>query len=297
MASITDNKTRKQKVTFQSKIDFIPPEHTPTEDEKRHIWYNKEEYDRFKFNAASEAGVRLFDFFPPTQTKDPNVRSYKHKFVMIGNFDEQDDNKIPSIPTDATTDKDRKLTTMNASIAYHVPIKCANEYNDSINKKGEEICKRGLGYHFSHYRKRNRVWTRAMVLTWQKTMRSVKAEEGRVQNKIGCFEQHQYHQPLRLSQKSNFKLSDKSRRLLALVSSKCSRSSKQAALWRGKMDYEIAHPERLGVASSIEVIDSSNAKRADFDRDGLGSRKRQRCDNRNVRTGCTYVNGVLAVEI
>ena len=277
MTSITGNKTNKKKVTFQCKIDIIAPEHTLKDDEKRLIWYNKDEYDRFKFNAASEAGVRLFDSFPSTQTKESNAQTYQHKFVVIGNFDDED-NKTSLISTNAKKIAgDRKLAAMNASTAYLVPTKCTNEYQDSIDKKGKVICKRGLGYHFSRYRKRNRVWTRAMVLTWQKTIRSAKAEEGRMQSKTGCSGQRQSHTPFRLSQKCDFKLSDKCQRLLAIVSSKCSRSSKQAAVWRGKMDYKMAHPERVGVPSGVEAIDHLRAKRIGFDDDELAPKKRQRC--------------------
>jgi hypothetical protein len=278
-----------KKVTFQCKVQSIPPQHVPTEDEKQRIFYNKEDYDRFKFDAAQNAGVRLFDYFPPEEKQPATADglnatvTYPHKFVMMGNFDKED--KPSSLPTDATVASKRKPA---ASQTYHVPIKCQSEYND----KGDDVCKRGLGYHFSRYRKRNRVWTRAMVLTWQKTMRGMKLEDGRILDQ----EVHSQQQPLKLSQKCDVQLNENSRKLLAVVSSKCSQTAKQAALWRGKMDYAMAHPENRKVSFDLGPDDKSASvnKRAANDCEEQSRRKRQRYDTSNTYS---YLGGVLAVPI
>jgi hypothetical protein len=300
MTTIANNKTKsKKKVTFKCYVISISPRHRPTEDEKRRMWYTNEEYDSFKFNAANNAGVRLFDYFPPEQKQSSTDGSTEqptyppHKFVMLGNFDQSENRS--TLPTDATI-AERMHASRPAS--HHVPIKCQNEYADTISHTGDEICKRGLGYHFSRYRKKNRVWTRVMVLTWQKTMRSMKVEDGRIQNQLRPSEQ----QELKLSQKCAVKLNEKSQRLLAVISSKCSRSSKQAALWRGKMDYEIAHPDNRKVSFDLGVDDCTknevdSNKRAANDCDGQASRKRQRCDRGNDANAYTYLAGVLAVPI
>lgn len=297
MTTVAQNKTKSKKVTFNKNVYAIAPKHIPTEDEKRRIWYNKGEYDGFKFNAAEEAGVRLLDFFPPAEKQpypqDLNASpAYTHKFVMIGDFDKEDN----SVPTDATIASSSKYgkNAKNAA-SYHVPTKCKNEYNDEINKEGNEICKRGLGYHFSRYRKRNRVWTRYSVLTWQKTLRSVKAEEdvARARDQVGALEPQQ---PLKLSQKCDLKLNLKSQRLLAIVSAKCSRSSRQAALWRGMMDYEMAHTENRKVSFDLGSDDfACNNKRSATSYDSQERRKRQRCEKGNANDAYSYLAGVFAV--
>lgn len=297
MATIANKQTStKKKVSFQCKVVLIPPEHSPTEEEKSCIFYNKEDYDRFKFDAAQNAEVRLFDYFPPEPGEGPNAPSTCHKFVMIGNFDK--DHKKSSLPTDATVDG----RSMHAAkpISHHVPIKCHNEYTD-VNTKEGEVCKRGLGYHFSRHRKRNRVWTRAMILTWQKTMREMKVEDGRIQEQARHFQQ----QPLKLSQKCEVKLNEKSQRLLAVVSSKCSRTSRQAALWRGTMDYEMAYPEEnhkvsFDLARGVDQMQPSVSvmKRAHDHWEEQPRRKRHRNDTSNDSSNAyTYLTGVLAVPI
>lgn len=302
MTTAANNRVKsRKKVTFQCKVVSIPPDHSPTEHEKRCVYYNKQDYDGFKLDAAQNAGVRLFDYCPQKQnqsaTKGANTPvSYPHKFVMIGSFDE--DIKKSSLPTDATINGDRKRATR--PISHHVPIQCHNEYADSTNTQGDEICKRGLGYHFSRYRKRNRVWTRAMVLTWQKVMREMKVKDGMTQEQARHFQQ----QPLMLSQKCEIKLNDTSQALLAVVSSKCSRSSRQAALWRGKMDYEMAHPENrkvslgLGLDNQTHSYWVDNNKRATDHCEEQSHRKRQRYDTSNdTSNACTYLAGVLSVPI
>lgn len=285
MTTIANNKTRcKKKVTFKRYVISIAPKHSPTEDEKRRMWYTKEEYDGFKFNAAKNAGVRLFDYFPPEekQTSTDQPTYPPHKFIMLGNFD-QKDNKT-SQPTDAT------IAERKHAASHHVPIKCQNEYADTVSSTGDAICKRGLGYHFSRYRKKNRVWTRVMVLTWQKTMRSMTIENGRIQDQVGPSE-------LKLSQKCAIKLNEKSQRLLAVISSKCSRSSRQAALWRGKMDYEIAHPDKRKVSFELGM-DGANVNKRETDECGdQARRKRQRCGTGNDADAYAYLAGVLAVPI
>jgi hypothetical protein len=276
-----------KKVTFHDYVEEVPSEIILTEEDKRRIWYNSEEYDGFKFGAASNAGVRLFDFFPAVQQPDKQgsngQTSYPHKFVVLGSFDEQEDN---SLATDASVARGFQPAAANRTkdTSYHVPIKCMNEYNDAISNDGTIICKRGLGYHFSRFRKRNRVWTRAMVLTWQKTLRSMSLDANGKQ------------QPLKLSQKCDVKLHKKSQHLLAVVSSKCSRTARQAALWRGKMDYIVAYPENGKLSARVSTTDESVRGRASSEEE-QSHNKRQRLEIRGGSLTFTYLAGVLAVEI
>eukprot|EP00956_Cyclotella_meneghiniana_P030630 scaffold77778_cov54-Cyclotella_meneghiniana.AAC.6 len=281
MTVVADNKSNNKKVTFYRKVVSIPASHTPTEEERRQIWYSKDDYDAFKFNSAQEAGVKLFDYFPPAKCVDSNelTTTYEHKFVMIGNYDKDEENNSSSLPSDATINgalkpTDRARGSLDATTSYHVPIKCAKEYNDKIDNEGYKVCQRGLGYHFSCHRKRNRTWTRAMVLTWQKTLRT--QEQATIRQ---C--------PLRLSQKCDVKLSDKAQRLLAIVSAKCSKSSRKAALWRGKMDEKV-------LSIDPRKLDSKKRVATEYEQQ---AQKRQRFENRNDTTAYKYLAGVLMAEV
>lgn len=285
MTVVADNKSNEKKVTFHRNVVSIAASHTPTEEERRQIWYSKNDYDAFKFNSAQEAGVKLFDFFPPAKCIDSNEPvAYEHKFVMIGDYD-NDGGNSSSVPSDATipgTSKPAARGRLDATTSYHVPIKCATEYTDKINNEGYEVCHRGLGYHFSCCRKRNRTWTRAMVLTWQKTLRK--------QEQISPKQC-----PLKLSQKCDVKLSEKAQRLLAIVSAKCSKSSRKAALWRGKMDEKVSSPD-LGTDGRFRASEVDTKKRVATEYEQQ-PQKRQRFENKNDTTTYQYLSGMLMAEV
>ncbi|KAL7480509.1 hypothetical protein ACHAW6_006200 [Cyclotella cf. meneghiniana] len=304
IAMIKNNTKAKKKVTFQEYVGVFTPVHPLTDDDKRLMWYSQEEYDGFKFDAAHNAGVRLFDYFPPSQTTSLGQGSnattvYPHKFIMLGNFDEQDE-ETPSVATTAAVDQGVQPSSNHIKDAgsHQVPTKCMSEYNDTISTDGYQICKRGLGHHFSRLRKRNRVWTRAMVLTWQKTMRSMKLKNGSHHHSTSSQEQS-----LSLSQKCDVKLDPTSQRLLAAVSAKCSRSARLAALWRGKMDHEVVCRESFkdscsfATKNSAQICELKTKKRFANHGDEHQCNKRQRFEVRKETTTFSYLAGVLSVEI
>ncbi|KAL3782874.1 hypothetical protein HJC23_008868 [Cyclotella cryptica] len=303
---INNNIEPKKKVTFQEYVDAVTPEHIPTDSEKRLMWYSQEEYDGFKFDAARSAGVQLFEYFPLSHKachrQGSNTTTvHPHKFVMIGNFDEKAE-ETSSVATVAAVDQGVQPTSnhnMKDTGLHHVPTKCMNEYNDTISIDGYQFCKRGLGHHFSRFRKRNRVWTRAMVLTWQKSMRSMTLKNGSQHTLTSSQEQS-----LNLSQKCDVNLDGTAQRLLAAVSAKCSRSARLAALWRGKMDHEVVCRESFnesigsGSSDSGPIFELETKKRSVDHGDELQRTKRQRCEaKKNETTTFSYLAGVLSVEI
>lgn len=302
---IKNHTNRKKGVTFQEDVDAVTPKHTPNDNEKQLLWYTQEEYDRFKFDAARDAGVHLFDYVPTSiethrEQGSNATTAYPHKFVMLGNFDEQEEEAL-SVATAAAVNRGRQPTSNHNTkdaASHHVPTKCMNEYNDTVDIDGCQICKRGLGHHFSRLRKRNRVWTRAMVLTWQKTIRSMTLQKGSQQHSTSLVEDS-----LKLSQKCDVKLDYTSQRLLAAVSAKCSRSARLAALWRGKMDQEMVCRESykescgLGSYNCVSICESKKKQRPVDHGDEHQRNKRQRCEVGGESTAFSYLANVLSVGI
>jgi UDP-2,3-diacylglucosamine pyrophosphatase LpxH len=234
----------KKKVKFQHVHEIIASEHTITKEEKRVSWYIQEEYDKFKFDAAHDACVRLFNSCAHAhknsgiqELRATTTNAHTHKFVTAGNFDDKYGEDALSLITNAAT--------------CNAPRRCTNEYNDTIINDGDEICKRGLGYHFSRFRKRNKARTRTLVLAWHKKMSLIILENSRKRDKM----------PVNLSQQDDSKLNENCQRFLAMVSSKCSRYACQSALWRARMDYEVAYPEncesffRVNSNGSVSTMD------------------------------------------
>jgi hypothetical protein len=234
----------KKQVKFQHVRGVIALEHIITEKEKQRSWYTVEEYNRFKFEAARDAGVGLFNSYAHAHEHSGiqglhAATSYRqtHKFVTVGNFDDKYSNDSFSLITDAAT--------------CNTPRKCTNEYNDTIINDREEICKRGLGYHFSRFRKRNKAWTRTTVLIWQKRMGSILLEKDWRRDEMPVNILHQY----------DAKLNENRHLLLAMLSSKLSCHARQSALWRGKMDHEVAYPEKcesffhVNLDGSLSIMD------------------------------------------
>lgn len=102
-------------------------------------WYGVADFDRFKRDAAADAGVRIVRF----SKKEPAVDS-RH-FAMAGDFDSQFDGE----------------TGTTAERTYYNE----NEYSDSQTK-----CMRGLGHHFSRARRRSRAAARSTVAAWQRLL-------------------------------------------------------------------------------------------------------------------------------
>ena len=101
------------------------------------------------------------------------------------------------------------------------------------------------GYHFSRVRKRNRAMTRTAVLAWQKSMEK-EVNKKRIDQLV--------HRKMQAGSSSSSSSMHKSlpsctsnihsQVVIALVSSKCSRVSREEALWRGNVDFRVAYPER-----------------------------------------------------
>lgn len=209
-------KKKKKSVHFHDKLTTalhpllnVPLASEMATHEKHRIWYNANEYDQFKYQAAKEAGVKVVRY-DSVKVGNPN-------FVMMGDFD-------------------GSLGSDNAKKSG----KChynENEYNDQKYTNSDEvICKRGLGYHFSRSRKKSQKVARSAVMAWQKTLRNQSPSYNT--NNL----QQQQDLPSNTEKKKNHL--EKSRMMLALVSTKCSRKAREEAKWRGDVDYRVAHPER-----------------------------------------------------
>ena len=200
------------------------------------MWYTFAEYDQLKYNAAKHAGVKI-------TRHGSKEAGLNYRYCLEGNFD---DNQNVGEASCANTGK-----------VYN-----GNEYNDlTVLKSREEICKRGLGYHFSITRKKHRTAIRSNVLSVQKKLlRYSSAQSGR-----------KLQRDLKAAAEKNLeKKNKKSQLVLALVSTKYSRSSREEARWRGKVDYWVAYPERH-VASDMppppdarksDVMGSSSKRRS-----------------------------------
>lgn len=194
------------------------------DEDKLLLWYNQDEFDRFKTEAARDAGVEIFqpnDDFSSLSSDEQAcgqnvvVKDYS-KFVMVGDFDCSDDGSAKS---DAATCSTRRT--------------CTNEYTDTVTSEGEQVCKRGLGFHFSQYRKRYKAFVRSSVLSWYKSMTSLLLEKDAKRDAL----------PIDIVRELDKERREKSILMLAHLYSKCSKDEKEYALWRGKMDYQMAYPE------------------------------------------------------
>jgi hypothetical protein len=239
-----------------------------SEDDRWRVWYSRDDFDRFKTEAARDAGVKLFhpnDNSSPSSNSDVQAdgqeatiatASKASKFVMFGDFDDKFTEDL-SISTDAATCTSRR--------------KCSNEFNDTINDEGEEVCRRGLGFHFSRHRKRHKAWVRASVLAWYKEMSSVLLEKDGSRDVL----------PRDIVQQLDKERQERSVILLSKLYSKCSKDERQLALSRGKMDHQMAYPENTwdqiqhtNSNESVKSTESDSKKRA-VDTDELQTSKRR----------------------
>lgn len=242
-------------------IQDIPCASSMSSSDKSNIWYTEKEYDQFKYQAAKSAGVKL------VRHDDANKvgKNYHYHFVMCGDFDGKEDNVQDksdnlgcnkNISNSGPSDN----TTGNKTTYYYYN---ENEYNDGhsstsnssesvIGGKEENVCKRGLGYHFSRTRKKSRIVTRSAVMAWQQALRGSTSNNS-----------NQHHPTTSLDDTTTtttmLEQSNKSLMMLALVSTKCSRVAREEAKWRGNVDYIVAYPERNEeVAASSAMATSAD---------------------------------------
>ena len=232
-------------------IDSLPKASDMSPKEKATIWYLENDYNKFKHDAASDGGVKIIRRV--SVEAERMKKSCGGHYVLIGSFDGD---------TDTAAAADRKSSSISnnndgsnhssdaATAGYNRSSPSGkfyneHEYNDYIKANGQMVCKRGLGYHFSRIRKRNRAMTRSAVLAWQKSMEK-EANKKRIDQLV--------HRKMQASSSSSGSGMHKSlptctsnihsQVVIALVSSKCSRVSREEALWRGNVDFRVAYPER-----------------------------------------------------
>ena len=305
--------------------------------EKSKLWYDPNEYDQFKYDAAKHAGVKIVRY-------DHEKVGQSHHFVMLGNFDDKDEScgEEVKIKHPDTSNKgyyneneynDHKHLRRSSSISSGGNMKPPSH---AAGDEDEMVCKRGLGYHFSRTRKKSRVVTRSAVVAWQRTLRdNTQSSSSEPNNNINVKASK-----LTIKVKSSNgttrttnldKVDDKFSMMLALISTKCSRVAREEARWRGDVDYRVAYPERhrddvaavpneaksSAVAIDLTRSDDSNvsnkrsrdasfdsADAADDSSDTAGLYKRQRrsgCGDREDPLSPTtigyLVSGVLQAEV
>mmetsp|Transcript_22179 Transcript_22179/g.28410 ORF Transcript_22179/g.28410 Transcript_22179/m.28410 type:complete len:405 (-) Transcript_22179:73-1287(-) len=221
----------------------IPKASEMTTQEKQLIWYLGYDYNQFKNNAASDGGVKL-------------VRSMKDSchFFCIGSFDGSCDEDTSSSSNSGSNHSSDAATAGSSRTSPSGKFYNEHEYNDYVKEDGQEVCKRGLGYHFSRIRKRNRVMTRSAVVAWQKCMQKPSNKQ-RIEKVV------QRKMEATSSRKNRPQLQQTQSVVLASVSTKCSRVSREEALWRGNIDFRVAYPERcrFGIVDSIQRKRSSGS--------------------------------------
>ena len=229
-------------------------------EEKQITWYNSNEYDQFKYEAAKNAGVKIVRY-------DTEMVGRRHHFVMTGDFDCQYNRE------DASSASTKNATNPydNGAKKFHYN---ENEYNDSHNENGVAVCKRGLGYHFSRSRKRSKIANRSAVLAWQEALRDPADRSDLA------------------SRSAPGKNPNESRAALALVSAERSRVPREEARWRGGVDYEVAYPERRGSSLAHSRREESDPTRDSASDGGTAARKKRPRDDADVisrtyYTGCT----------
>ena len=245
----------------------IPKASDMTHQEKQTIWYLENDYNRFKHDAASDGGVKII--------RNVSVEAQQMKkschFVLVGSFDGKCDEDTTSSSSNNGSNHSSDVATAGSNRSSPSgKFYNEHEYNDYMKENGQEVCKRGLGYHFSRIRRRNRVMTRSAVVAWQKSMQKESNKQSIeklvLQEKLKTMSHSSSDtEPLPKAQKTQSIL-------LALVSSKCSKVSREEALWRGNIDFRVAYP---GVSGVIQRKRSSGS-RADDDGSMYHASKRRR---------------------
>ena len=216
----------------------VPKASDMTHQEKQIIWYLGNDYNQFKKDAASDGGVKIM------RPKD------SCHCICIGSFDGFYDADSSSSSSGGSNHSSDAATAGSSRSSPSGKFYNEHEYNDYIKENGQEVCKRGLGYHFSRIRKRNRVITRSAVVAWQACMQK-ESNKKRIEKVV---QRKMWSTPHSTSSRRNpYYLQQTQSIVLASVSSKCSKVSREEALWRGNIDFRVAYPERchFGVGDSI----------------------------------------------
>lgn len=229
-----DGKTRpsngKKSVMFYPKVKVyrleMPCASDMTSDEKTSTWYNRDEYEMFKYNAACSGGVEIVRRHSVNNAVGEHEDDHDNlSFVMVGNFDS---NKDSEEEVGENGGNDASGSCVDERLFYN-----ENEYNDT-----PASCRRGLGYHFSRKRKRSRAIARCVVVRYQRRLRH------NDRSMVSSSPSEQMAASTVVGGSSTWGKFDKPLMALALLSAKCSRISREEAKWRGEVDYRIAYPER-----------------------------------------------------
>eukprot|EP00956_Cyclotella_meneghiniana_P011625 scaffold16368_cov73-Cyclotella_meneghiniana.AAC.3 len=302
-------KEKPRKVTIEDGGSYRP---TPSlnDDEIDLVWYSQKEINKFKVQAARDAGVDLFDIYnesPPSSfdsereqqlvdvqhSQDEHKHSPNEHKQSPGQYKQSPDQYEQSTPTTPKEDLhmlwpdeqkpspdtnpseqgkdswnvlkkfvmvgdfDSKFeddaTALTDAATCETTHQCSNDFNDFIDPDGREVCQRGLGFHFSRYRRNNRKSIRTSVLTWRDSMDSILLEKDGERDSL----------PPDKAKEVDDRRHEKSTRILAKLYRKYSKEEQELALWRGKMDYEIAYPQvcsfnTSNVDSNQSMMPSSN---------------------------------------
>mmetsp|Transcript_2072 Transcript_2072/g.4569 ORF Transcript_2072/g.4569 Transcript_2072/m.4569 type:complete len:428 (-) Transcript_2072:260-1543(-) len=244
--------------------------------EKQIAWYNSNEFDQFKYEAARHAGIKIVRYDNTTEERT----NQSHRFAMVGDFDDCSTVK-DAASTSKKTSNVESTSSSSGKVATVKKFYNENEYNDTHSSQGEAICKRGLGYHFSRNRKKSRAVTRSAVVTWQKMLRSdnnassSSSNPKSQQNKLSILSETNSITGRKL-------VIGKMQLMLSLVSAKCSRVAREEARWRGDVDYRVAYPERQrdNAATTPNVVSSFSSLAVHYQR-----QKRNRSVSNGITTG------------
>lgn len=233
-------------------IATIPNISDMSSEEKQTAWYDSDDFDRFKYEAAKNAGVKIVRY--DHERKGNRGGDHRHHFAMSGDFDspiEESDAGIGTARSPSATKNDGILPvpapSATASSAAENLRYNENEYADDRNDAtGEAICRRGLGHHFSRARKRSRASARAAVVAWQATLLAASSPRSSDARVSGARLRHGESVSIAGGKGGGGgKLGgvERGRLMLALVSAKCSMIARKEAEWRGDVDYRVAYPE------------------------------------------------------
>mmetsp|Transcript_9506 Transcript_9506/g.14330 ORF Transcript_9506/g.14330 Transcript_9506/m.14330 type:complete len:377 (+) Transcript_9506:271-1401(+) len=240
-----------------------------TSKEKQIAWYNSNEFEQFKYEAARHAGIKIVRYDNTTEEKT----NQRNRFAMVGDFDDCSTVK-DAASTSKKTSNVESTSSSSGKVATVKKFYNENEYNDTHTSKGESICKRGLGHHFSRNRKKSRAVTRSTVMAWQKMLLS-----GDNASSFSSSNPSSQKKMPTLSESNSITgrklVIGKMQLMLSLVSAKCSRVAREEARWRGDVDYRVAYPERQ----------RDDAAAANCNRDDTMTYKKRSCDNNNDNNG------------
>lgn len=217
--------------------------------EKGRRWYDPTDNDRFKYEAARHAGVKIVRY-------DSETAGQGHHFAMVGDFDCKEDDNMKMVSTKDAGNNAGAAPAVGSAATQpnNVAGRARHHYNENEYHDRHGSVRRGLGYHFSRARKKARVAARSAVVAWQRTLscghpappsNDHRPQPGRIYLPSDGR--------TRSSRGASRKQLDKNHMMLALVSTKCSRVAREEAKWRGDVDYRVAYPERHAESSSTST--------------------------------------------